>query len=114
MKHRVTLKSTFDNKGYLETFTVIGITPPFDRDIRREATSWKRVGIYREYCTYIMKSCAENTIALWLRPYYDNPKRYSVDSLITREEYQQSLKVWNKTYEDIEVVDINNKIIGEL
>ena len=115
MKHRVTLKSTFDNEGCLKTFKVVDMSPPFDRLVDRAATPNGRVGIHRRFNTYIEGDDEDDGISiLWLWPQYDRPRKYDVIGYITREEYQQALKVWSKAYEDLEVVDVNNKIIGEL
>ena len=115
MKHRVTLKSTFDNEGCLKTFEVVNMSPPFDIFVDRAATPGGWVGIHRSFNTYIeADDDGDGVPILWLWPQYHKPRKYYVIGYITREKYQQALKVWNKAYEDLEVVDVNNKIIGEL
>lgn len=114
MKHRVTLRSTFDDEGYLKTFKVVNMIPPLTGIVREELLGVKRLAINDAFSLFIEQDEDDEMPILWLLSHYDRPEQYDVFGYISREEYQQALKVWNKAYEDIEVVDVNNKIIGEL
>lgn len=108
MLHTIKVKSEFD-KDILKSFKVVSIEPKFDIDEDREDFFNQTVCINRTYSLYIDKEYYEDCCILWINPRYQINERYAINCQLTKEEYLKSLKKWNVSYDDIKVVDINNK-----
>lgn len=112
-KHKVVVKSTF-NKGLLESFKVLSITPQFDSSRHYQESYKDTMGVNQTYNRYIAKNLDCGLCTLWLTMRVNEPLRYDVSSKIDYKTYVKSLKAWNKSFGDVEVIDDGVFIIGEI
>lgn len=110
MKHVVKVQSKFD-KELLTSFRVLSVEPPFTDN--RCDWGTQRVAINNEYVLYINGEKRDTSI-LWLRKKYNKPVTYAIDGVITYQQYVISLEAWNNAYGDITVIDVGEKLLGEM
>lgn len=113
IKHKVVVRSSFDRLGHLKIFEVIKVSPPLSEHLYTGGWEAKRLCVNSGFELFIEPE-GDGAPILWLLPYYDRPRSYTVKSCITKKDFQKALKVWNNAYKDIEVVDISNNILGEI
>lgn len=110
MRHVVKVQSKFD-KGILKDFKVLSVEPPFTDN--RTAWETQRVAVYNDYTLYMLSEKHDASV-LWLWKEYKKPASYLIEDKITHQQYIRSLEVWNKAYGDITVIDVGEKLLGEM
>lgn len=101
-KRLIKVRSQFEY-GFLKSFELISVTPEFDI-----------YADYRDYC--VMADYGYSTYVddiLWIDTRRQQNTKYGVRYKISRDTYKKYLEGWNHN-PDITVIDIGNKIIGEL
>lgn len=103
-KRLIKVRSQFED-GFLKSFELISVTPKFDTNQDEDFLDCE-IRVANWYRTY-------TDTVLWINSTKQTNVDYSLTKLFTFQDYQKQLKVWNSD-PSIAVIDVSNKIIGEL
>lgn len=101
-KRVIKIRSQFKD-GFLKSFELVSVTPEFNT--YENYRGW-RLSAYCGYSLYV-----DDT--LWIDTDRQQNTKYDTRLKVSRDTYKKYLKDWNND-PDIAVIDIGNKIIGEL